>query len=86
MASDRKKNNKKNPNWKGRSKTVTVCRRHDTIYKKILKHHQKTIRTNKEFSKVSGYKIKHRNLLHFYTLTTNYQKDKHMEAKQYATK
>ena len=25
--------NKRNPNWKRRSKTVTVCRRHDTIHR-----------------------------------------------------
>ena len=31
------KRNKRNPNWKRRSKTVTVCRQHDTIHGKILK-------------------------------------------------
>ena len=29
-----------------------------------------------EFSKVAGYKIKHRNFLHFYTLTMKNQKKK----------
>ena len=28
----RRKRNKRNTNWKRKSKTVTVCRRHDTIY------------------------------------------------------
>ena len=28
------KENKMHPNWKGRSKTVTICRWHDTIYRK----------------------------------------------------
>ena len=27
----RSKRNKKNPNWKGRSKTIPICRCHDTI-------------------------------------------------------
>ena len=31
------KRNKRNPNWKRRSKTFTVCRQHDTIHGKILK-------------------------------------------------
>ena len=29
-----RKRNKRNPNWKGRSKTITVCRWHYTIYRK----------------------------------------------------
>ena len=29
-----------------------------------------------EFGKVAGYKLVHRNLLHFYTLTTKVQKEK----------
>ena len=31
--SQRRKRNKKNPNWKRRSKTVTVSRLHDTIHR-----------------------------------------------------
>ena len=27
-----RKRNKRHPNWKGRSKTITICRRHDIIY------------------------------------------------------
>ena len=38
------------------------------------KSHQKTIRIN-EFSKVAGKKSMFRNLLRFYTLTMNYQKE-----------
>ena len=30
-SNQRRKRNKRNTNWKGRSKTVTVCRRHDSI-------------------------------------------------------
>ena len=25
--------NKRHPNWKGRSKTLIICRRHDTVYR-----------------------------------------------------
>ena len=32
--SNRIKTNKRNPNWKGRSETVTVCRWHDTVHRK----------------------------------------------------
>ena len=30
----REKKNKRNPDWKGRSKTITICRWHDTIPRK----------------------------------------------------
>ena len=43
--SQARKRNKRNPNWKGRSKTVTVCRWHGTIYRKSQRYYQKTIRT-----------------------------------------
>ena len=32
-SNQRRKGNNRNPNWKS-SKTVTVCKRHDTIYRK----------------------------------------------------
>ena len=35
-----RKRNKRNPNWKGRSKTVTVCRWHETIYRKSSRFYQ----------------------------------------------
>ena len=43
------KEKKKNLNWKGGSKAITICRRHDTIYRKIVKksHTQNTVRDNK---------------------------------------
>ena len=50
------KRNKKYPNWKERSKTITICRGHDTLYRKPWSLHTKTIRIN-NFSKVAGYKI-----------------------------
>ena len=45
-SNQRRKRNKMNPNWKRRSKTVTVCRWHDTIHRESLKCHQKTTRAN----------------------------------------
>ena len=51
-----RKGNKRNPSWKGRSKTITDYRKHDTIYRKSERCHQKTVRIN-EFHKVTGYKI-----------------------------
>ena len=41
----------------GISKTVTICRWHDTIYKKPSRLHQKVIEPIHEFSKVARYKI-----------------------------
>ena len=44
-SNQRRKRNKGNPNWK-RSKTVTVCRCHDTIHRKSKRCHQKITRNN----------------------------------------
>ena len=44
-SNQRRKRNKGNPNWK-RSKTVTVCRCHDTIHRKSTRCHQKITRNN----------------------------------------
>ena len=53
-----KKRNKRYPDWKGRGKTVTICKWHDTLYWESYCLHAKTIRTKKnELSKVAGYKI-----------------------------
>ena len=40
-----RKGNKRNPNWKRRSKTLTVCRWHDPLEKTLI-HHQKITRVN----------------------------------------
>ena len=56
LSNHTRKRNKRNPNWKRRSKTITDYRLHDTIYRKSKKWPQKTIRIN-EFHKVIGYKI-----------------------------
>ena len=39
-----RKRNKRHPNWKGGSKTVIVCRWHDSVERKSCRLHQKTIR------------------------------------------
>ena len=42
-----RKRNKRHPNWKGRNKTVIVCRWHDSVHGKSYRLHQKTTRPNK---------------------------------------
>ena len=44
--SQREKRNDRNPNWKGRSKIVTVGRRHDTIRGQPQRYPQKAFGTN----------------------------------------
>ena len=48
---------RRNPDWKRRSKTVTVCRWHDTIYKNPKDATRKLLELISEFSEVSGYRI-----------------------------
>ena len=40
-SNQRRKRNKGNPNWKRKSKTVTIFRCHDTIHRKPLRHYYK---------------------------------------------
>jgi len=66
------------PNWKGRSKTVTICRWHGNIY---IDNPQDSIKEQLElinlFNKFSGYTQSiPKNLLCFYRLIMNYQKEK----------
>ena len=51
-----RKLNIRNPDWKKRSKTLTVCRQHDTIEnpKDAIR---KLLELISEFSKVAGYEI-----------------------------
>ena len=44
-SNQRIKRNKKQPDWK-RSKTLTVCRRHDSLHRKPIKCHQQIISTS----------------------------------------
>ena len=49
-----RKRNKRHPNWKGESKTVIVCRWHDSVHRKSYRHHQKTTQPNKWIWQNSG--------------------------------
>ena len=70
-----RKRNERNPNWKGRSKRSLFI--DNMIYIEIPKETtRKLLELTNEVGNTSGYKSIHRNLLHFYVLTTNYQKEK----------
>ena len=49
-----RKRNKMYPNWKGGSKTVIVCRSHDSVHRKSYRLHQKTAWPNKWIWQNSG--------------------------------
>ena len=55
--SNKRKINNRNPNWKRRSKTITVCRSHDTILENTKNITRKLLQLIKEVGKVVGYKI-----------------------------
>ena len=48
---------KKKKNWKGRSKTVTICRWQDTTYRKPWRCCKNLLELTTEFSKLAEYKI-----------------------------
>ena len=68
-SNQRIKINKRNLNWKGRYKIVTFCGWHDMIHWKLLE-------VINHLVKLQDTKSIYRNLLHFYTLIMNYQKEK----------
>ena len=45
-SNQRRKSNKRNIDWERRSKTLTVCRWHDTIQRKSKRNYQKITRAN----------------------------------------
>ena len=67
----REKRYKRNPNWKGRSKTITSLFADDMIlYIETPEDAtRKLLEVLNECGKFVGYKINIRNLLHSYTLT-----------------
>ena len=72
-SNQRRKRNKRNPDWKRRSKALTVFRWHDTVYIENPKDSiRKLLELISEFSKVSGYKINTQKSLSF--LYTNNEK------------
>ena len=52
----RRKRNKKIPNWKRRNKTVTACKQHDAIHRKSYAATRKLLALINELGKVSEYK------------------------------
>ena len=74
-SSQRIQRNERQPNWK-RSKTVTVCRWHDTVHRivpKMLPENCWSLSVNSV--KLKDTKLTHRYLLHSYTLTVKNQKE-----------
>ena len=62
----RRKRNKRNPDQK-RSKTLTICRWHDTIHR----NPKETIRADQWIQQSHSTRSVHRNHLHFHILTNN---------------
>ena len=56
-SNQKRKRNKKNPDWKRRSKPLTVCRWHDTIHKKLKDTIRILLELISEFNKFAGYII-----------------------------
>ena len=52
-----RKRNKRHPNRKERSKTVTICKLHSTIIENLKVSTYKILELRSEFSKVAGYKV-----------------------------
>lgn len=52
-----RKQNKRHPERKGRSKTISVCKWHNLIYTTTLRNPQKKLELINEFNKITDYKI-----------------------------
>ena len=72
----RGKRNKRNPNWKGRSKLSLFVDDMILYLENPKDSTRKLLELIHEFGKVAGYKINTQNLRHFYTLTMKDQKEK----------
>ena len=68
-SNQKRKRNKRNSNWK-RSKTLTVCRWHDSYIENPKDSTRKLLELINEYSKVAGYKINTQKSLAF-LYTTN---------------
>ena len=71
-----RKRNKRHPNWKGGSKNVIVCRKHDTVHRKPYKLLEKLLNLIKCLWQNSGYKVNIHKSKAFCTQTMKYQKQK----------
>ena len=72
----RRNRNKRNPDWKRRSKTLTVCRWHDPHIENSKDSTRKFLELIMNIVKLQDIKLTHRNPLHSYTLTMRKQKEK----------
>ena len=75
-SNQRGQRSKRNPDQKRRSKALTVCNDMILYTENPKDSIRKLLELISEFSKVAGYKVKHRNHLHFYILTMKNQKEK----------
>ena len=71
-----RKINKRLVNWEGESKTLIVCRWHDSVHRKPHSLHQKTTWPDKNLPKQWDTKSILKNWWHFCKITMNYQKEK----------
>ena len=69
-----RKRSKRHPDWKGRSKTVIVCRWHDSVHRKSYRLHQKLFNLISQFDKKLRYKVNIHKSKAFFMPTMNYQK------------
>jgi len=67
-----RKRNKRNPDWKRRSNTLTVCRWHDPLHRNPKDSTRELLELINEYSTVAGYKISTQKSLAF--LYTNNEK------------
>ena len=71
-----RKRNKRNPNWKRRSKLSLFADDMILYIENPKDTTRKLLELINEYSKVAGYKINHRNPLHSHILTMRKQKEK----------
>ena len=71
-SNQKRKRNKRNPDWKRRSKILTLCRWHHSLHRNPKDSTRKLLELINEYSKVAGYKIYTQKSLAF--LYTNNEK------------
>ena len=71
-SNQRRKRNKRNPDWIRRSKTLSVCRWHELYIENPKDSTRKLLELINEYSKIAGYKINAQKSLAF--LYTNNEK------------
>ena len=76
----RRKRNKRNPNWKRRSKTITVANDMITYLENPKDRTRKLLEFAMNLAKLHATKLIHRNQFHFYILIMKNQKEKSEKA------